>query len=111
MQLQNFYSSGKSPFCRELLNLLLHEGIIQLKNTKGAKTAVIVRNTIYIVNFELTGPLSLACLYITGLSSSIVAVIAVVRQKIIYQSIKLIINYRPECEQQLRKSFYRMILP
>ena len=110
MQLQNFYSSGKSPFCRELLNLVLHDGIIQLKNTNGANSVVIVRNTIYIVSLELTGPISLDCLLITGLSSSIVAVIAVVKQKIIYQSIKPIINYRPGSEQQLRKSFYLMIL-
>ena len=81
MQLQIFYSLGKSPLCNELLNLSLIEGIIQLRNTKGANIIDIIKNTIYISFSALTVPDSVFSKCITGTNNSHTAHTAVVKLK------------------------------
>ena len=89
MQMQIFYSVGKSPLCKELLNLSPIEGIIQLRKTKGANIIDIIKNTIYISFSALILPDSVFSVFITGTNSSRTAHIAVVKLNSKYQSVKL----------------------
>lgn len=89
MQMQIFYSVGKSPLCKELLNLSPIEGIIQLRKTKGANIIDIIKNTIYI---SFSAPTLLDFSFskcITGTNNSHTAHTAVVKLNSKYQSIKL----------------------